>query len=182
MKYVLPILILLLCGCAGKPPARQDYLLRPDSSVVGAEDRSVVRLRQVELAPYLDQDGIVLATADSEIHAGKQNVWAEPLDQSIVRYLQVAIGAAARRTVEVSPLTTPGSAMEIVVRIHQLHGSVDGRVRLVAEWSLTDDQGSVSLFQFESTVRQTTDGYPALVDAHGTLLDELASAIADGLD
>ena len=61
-------------------------------------------------------------------------------------------------------------------------GTVDGRVRLVAEWSLTDDQGSVSLFQFESTVRQTTDGYHALVDAHGTLLEALASAIANGLD
>jgi len=182
MKYVLPILILVLCGCTGKPPSRQDYLLRPELSVVPVEGDTAVRLSKVDVAPYLDRDGIVLATADSAIHAGKQHIWAEPLDQSIVRYLQVAIGAAAHRTVEVSPLTTPGSAMEIAVRIHQLHGTVDGRVRLVAEWSVTNNQGSVRLFQFDSTVRQITDGYPALVDAHGTLLDELASAIADGLD
>ena len=67
---------------------------------------------------------------------------------------------------------------EILVKIHQLHGTETGTVVIVAEWSVSDSQGT-RLHQFESQTRQQADGYAALVDAHAELLLQLAQAIAE---
>ena len=56
--------------------------------------------------------------------------------------------------------------------------SVAGRVRLVAEWTITDAHGNVGLHRLETDLQQRSDGYPALIDAHRDLLDELARAVA----
>jgi uncharacterized lipoprotein YmbA len=176
------VLTSALAACAGAGLERHEYLLRPETATAPADADGVARLTLVEVAPYLDQDGIVLLGPDSEVHVGKQHLWAEGLNESVQRYLQVAIGTASGRVVEVAPVTTGRPAPEIEVRIHQLHGSVDGRARLVAEWSVTQADGSATLHEFESVLRISADGYPALVAAHGELLDELAEAIAGALE
>jgi uncharacterized lipoprotein YmbA len=159
---------------------RHDYLLRPAPLTGAAQSQEPVRLLRVDIAPYLDQDGIVLQTGAAEIHAGRQHVWAEPLDDSIRRYLQVAVSRAANVVVEVPPLGTAGDRAELVVRIHQLHGDLAGQVRLVAEWTVRGGEEE-GLFRFEQSVVQRGEGYPALVDAHAELLDGLAEAIAASL-
>ena len=175
------LLVLLLAGCGSQPLDQHEYLLRPERGAEPAPTAEVVRLGKVAIASYLDQDGIVLQTSSAEIHSGRQHTWAEPLDNAIHRYLQVAIGARAGVVVEVAPLTTRQPKPEIEVRIHQLHGSTDGDVRLVAEWVLSAE-GTAEIHQFDRSVRQSADGYSALVDAHRYLLDELAAAIAAGLE
>jgi uncharacterized lipoprotein YmbA len=133
------------------------------------------------VAAYLDRKGIVLLTGDAEINEAKQHTWAEPLSQSIRRYLQVAVAAEAGVVVEVPPLTTTDPVLELEVSIHQLHGSIDGGVVLVAEWSLSGADFPPRLFQFEGRHKQRSDGYSALVEEHAALLDSLAQEIANQL-
>ena len=79
------------------------------------------------------------------------------------------------------PLTTDNEEATVTLRINQLHGTESGQVRLVADWKVDrGDQGS-ALYSFDESTRQLADGYPALVDAHAALLDDLAAAIADSL-
>lgn len=175
------LLVLFLAGCGSQPLEQHEYLLRPERGAEPAQTAEVVRLSKVAIPSYLDQDGIVLHTGATEIHSGRQHTWAEPLDNAIHRYLQVTISARAGLVVEVAPLTTSEPKPEIEVRIHQLHGSTEGDVRLVAEWMLRAE-GTEQIHQFDRSVRQSADGYSALVDAHSYLLDELAAAIAEGLE
>lgn len=177
------LLVLLLLGaCAGKPVERHEYLLpMPVLSVPGGPG-DPVRLLPVMIAPYLDQQGIVLQTAGSEVRVARHNEWAEPLDAALDRYLQVAIANAAGRMVQIAPLVTRMAMTEVQVRIQQLHGSSDGDVRLVAEWSVATPDGSRTLHVFDAAEAQPVDGYPGLVAAHAALLDRLASAIAGSLD
>ena len=179
MKKLFPVL-LLVTACGSQPLEQREYLLRPAAHVVPSSSGDVVRLAGVRIAPYLDRKGIVLQTGTMEIHTGRQHRWAEPLDEAIARYLQVAIGSHAGVTVEMTPLTTPGDYPEIEVRIHQLHGSATGDVRLSAEWTLSS-AGTHGIHAFDGSVRQEEDGYPALVQAHAALLDEFARAIAGSL-
>jgi uncharacterized lipoprotein YmbA len=187
IRSLLPVSLLLagflLAGCAGSPQVQDhDYLLRPQKLMVGSAGRSVVQLKPVTVAPYLDQKGMVLQTGDTEIRVAKHHRWAEPLDEAVERYLQVSIANQANVTVESGRLTTSSEDATVTLRISRLHGSESGQVRLVADWKVDRrEQGSV-LHSFDQTTRQTADGYPALVDAHTVLLDELGSAIADSLE
>lgn len=183
MKSAVPLLLpMLLAACAGQPAEHHEYLLPLPAIEVRERGGEPIRLLPVSIAPYLDQQGIVLQTAGPEVHVGRQNRWAEPLDAAVDRYLQTAITNATGRVVEVSPLTTGDAKTEVQVRVHQLHGSADGSVRLTAEWSVATPAGDRLLRVFEASEAQTTDGYPGLVDAHAALLDRLASAIAESLD
>ena len=176
-------LIALLAGCAGAPPAGQhEYLIRPALPIADTAGQPAVRLKPVSVAPYLDQRGIVLQTGAAEIHVATQHAWAEPLDEAIGRYLQVSIANQADREVEMLPLITGSARATISVRIDQLHGQQNGQVRLVAEWIVEPVEGEPVLATFHRSVRQSADGYAALVAAHAELLDELAGAIAGSLE
>jgi len=175
------LLPILLAACAGRTPERHEYLLPLPTLDPQTVSDSPIHLLPVSIAPYLDQQGIVLQTQGAEVHVARQNRWAEPLDAAVDRYLQVALANATGRVVEVSPLTTASSATEVQVRVQQLHGNAGGKVRLVAEWSVVNPAGERTLHHFDATVAQQVDGYPALVDAHATLLDRLARAIAASL-
>ncbi|HEY5645664.1 MAG TPA: ABC-type transport auxiliary lipoprotein family protein [Pseudomonadales bacterium] len=182
MNKALPLLLLFVLGaCASTPPEQHEYLLAAPASSLPAAGSAPITLRPVILAPYLDQKGIVLQAADTEVQVARLNRWAEPLDAAVNRYLQVAVGNASGRLVEVAPLTTGTPGTELQVRVHQLHGSTEGQVRLVAEWSVRPAASAAQLHVFESTLRQGGDGYPALVNAHAALLDQLAGAIAASL-
>lgn len=173
----------LLAGCAGSPPVQDhDYLLRPQKLMVSSGSRSVVQLKPVAVAPYLDQRGVVLQTGDSEIRVAKHHRWAEPLDEAVGRYLQVGIANQGEVAVESVPLTTANPAVTVTVRINQLHGTEVGSVRLVADWKLDRAEQEPVLYSFDESVRQAADGYPALVAAHAELLDALSAAIARSLD
>jgi len=176
------LLPILLGACAGKTVERHEYLLPLPTLSPPIISDAPIRLLPVAIAPYLEQQGIVLQTEGAAVHVAGQNRWAEPLDAAVGRYLQVAIANATGRTVEVSPLTTASAATEVQVRVQQLHGSTDGKVRLVADWSILGATGKRVLHAFDATVAQHADGYPSLVDAHATLLGQLASAIASSLD
>ena len=173
----------LLTGCAGSPPVEDhDYLLRPQKLMVSSGARSVVHLKPVTVAPYLDQKGLVLQTGSSEINVARHHRWAEPLDDAVERYLQVGVANQADVTVESAPLVSEGEDATVTVRINQFHGTESGRVRLVADWKVDYAESESELHNFDETVTQAGDGYPALVDAHAVLLDQLAGAIAETLD
>jgi uncharacterized lipoprotein YmbA len=140
-----------------------------------------VRLTAVDVAPYLDRNGIVLYREPAEVHVARQHVWAEPLDASIARYLQVAVGRASGRSVELPPFETAAAGSTLEVRIQQLHGSMAGQVRLVAEYRIETQGEEAQLHRFETSEAQRGDGYPALVEAHAAVLDRLAEDIAGAL-
>ncbi len=184
MKTLLPMLALalLLTGCGSTPLEQHEYLLRPQKLEVVSGSRSAVLLKPVQVAPYLDQDGVVLQTGPAEIRAARQHRWAEPLDESLSRYLQVGIANAADRPVETAPILSEDDRQKIVISVHQLHGSEDGSVRLVADYVVENEAGERRLGSFDERIRQASDGYPALVAAHGSLLDQLSAEIAAELE
>ena len=173
---------LLTClGCASAPPEQKtEFLLRPQAISVQDSMPPTIGLGRVEVAPYLDHVGIAFETAPGEINIAEHHRWADPLDFAIRRYLQVAVGQAAGQNIAGSLTVGAGPDTRIDVLVHQFHGSVSGKVVLVAEWQIhSSTLKKVQAYrQFSATETVRGDGYAEVVRAHAALLDALAAAIA----
>ena len=187
MKACTSFLILLLticAGCSSSPlPESHDYLLRPQVNTSKYENEAVIALDRVEIAPYLDEQGIVLETAAGQIDTATHNRWAEPLDFAIRRYLQVSISQDMSQNIASIIEPSSKTRTRIDVYVHQLHGSVTGTVKIVAEWQIreTESGNVIAAGQYANNETIAGDGYGEIVMAHSRLLDQLASSIASEL-
>lgn len=177
---------LLLSGCLGGTPApdTQYYLLRADQAPASALPLSRVQLNKVVIAPYLDQAGLVLEQQPGTIAIARYHQWSEPLSFSLHNFLSQALSAHYGKEV-LPPTRSAGTGIQkLEITIDQLHGTVQGDVKLVASWILQSGDGkqaSVTHHKFSRSQPLTADGYPALVQAEKQLLNELAQAIAETL-
>lgn len=181
MIFFRLILLLLVAGCAGQPAEPSRYFMRSAETL---ESRELVpsgefSIGRVDIAAYIDQQGLVLETGDGEMHAAQNHLWAEPVYAGVRRHLAVDIARAHGEDILSSNLVkTP---VVIDIHIDQLHGSSRGTAKLVAYWWLRRDGEVVSAHQFAEEAPLTEDGYPALVRAEEALLTELARSIAASL-
>jgi len=182
--------LLLVCvtaiACAGAPALpRNYYLMRATASegVSRVQAPVTITLENVNVAPYLSDQGLVLEIAANQVQSARQHLWAEPLDESLQIYLRTQI--SNQLGYEISTNVSPESALGygVNVSIEQLHGTLSGAARLVASWRITlgGDAAELAAFRFARTRPLTQDGYPALANAEVALVGELAIAIADSL-
>lgn len=177
----------LLAGCASAPAQRAaEYLLGPSlpmeqAATVGA--RPGAALARVTVAPYLQRHGIVLETAERRLETARNHRWAQPLDQSMRRLLQLAIAGTSGLTVAADPEDAVNPEYLIDVDVYRFHGTVDGQVQLVADWRLrsADDRTVAARHHFAERTATTDAGYGALVRAHAVLAEDLGAAIGRSL-
>jgi uncharacterized protein len=175
------VLALTVGACATQIPDPKHYLLRSD---IELDSRSLevskeYALGDVFVAPYIDQQGLVLEIKPGEMRAAHQHLWAEPIDSGIRSFLRQEISGAVNQDL---PMYTQSiAATQINIRIDQLHGTHDGSARLVAYWWLSSGGSKSSGSQFAENEPLTRDGYTALVEAEKRLLTRLAKDIGGGL-
>lgn len=173
----------LLAGCASAPaPGPAEYLLGPSFAMeqaANADPRAQAALARVTVAPYLRRHGIVLETAERRLETARDHRWAQPLDQSLRRLLQLTIAGTSGVTVAGDPESAASPQYLIDVDVHRFHGTADGQVQLAADWQLRRaEDGTVAARHHFAEHRSTTAaGYPALVNAHAALVEELAATI-----
>lgn len=181
MKIASLVLVVLLSACASQVPETNYYLLRsdqnlPSSKLNPSRDFSV---GTVDIAPYLNQLGLVMETGDGEMHVASQNLWAEPVYDSVRSYLLTEI--ALTKGQELLPAKLTQDTTVVNIRIDQLHGTVDGNAKILAYWWLTDKDNVVAIYRFSETQPLEADGYTALVAAEKILLAGLAKEVAASL-
>ena len=156
---------LLLAACSSSPLQQTQYYLLATptgESNGGAALRSIV----VELPSYLNQLGIVLIAEERQVNVASFNLWAEPLDEGIARFLRDEISGV-------------DAADEIALRVdvHYFHGAERGEVLLDAGWTLAHDCGVAQSGRFYQTLTQSTSGYADLAATQARLLGRLAGVI-----
>ena len=187
MSRLVPWLLLTLFGCASTPaPAPAEYLLRPpvEESARPLQQPPGAALGRVTVAPYLDRPGIVVETGGPRIQVARNHRWAEPLPQALRRTLQLGIGQASGRAVADRQHEPGGAEVVVDVDVERLHGTLEGKVTLAANWQLRDARTGRVLGRHE-LVRSTLtgeSGYDAMVSAQIDLLQALAQAIARTLE
>ena len=181
MKIAGLLLVALLSGCASQTIPPTYYLLRSDQNLPSSalSTSKQYSLGTVEIAAYLDQPGLVMATGNGEMRPASQNLWAEPIYDGVRNYLATEIAQANGE--ELLPTKLTKNTTVINIKIDQLHGTPDGKAQIVAYWSLALDGQVVALNRFSDSRALTTSGYAALVDAEKALLADLAKQIAASL-
>jgi uncharacterized lipoprotein YmbA len=164
----------LLAGCVGggsPAPEPEFYLLRADVRLPDGPQTTAVAvgIARVAIADYLGQG---------------QHLWAEPLDSAIRLFLRDAISAELGYPIYADTAKRLSWDYQLDIRIDEWHGSLAGDVKLLAAWTVIDmsNETALSRHRFERSIGMTEDGYDALVEAHKSLLSELAVAIAASLD
>lgn len=188
MKRCTIAALVLLAGCAGadKVPELNQYLLRSDITPQVATDKAgaTIGLDNVEVAAYLNQPGLVLQTRAGIVRPARYHQWAEPLRESLRSFLASEISKSAGQPVRHrghdGNTWKRGMLRLINVHIDELHGTNDGRARLVASWVVVDTESSAVLVEREFMESELLDGdgYDALVRAETLLLTRLAQRVA----
>ncbi|MCX2977624.1 PqiC family protein [Candidatus Marimicrobium litorale] len=181
MKYTYLLLLALLAGCAGQPTEPNSYLLRSSHQLTtrALEPSKEFSMGTVEVASYIDQPGLVLETKNGDMHAARNNLWAEPIYEGVRNLLVTNISQLSNMDLLPHKLTKTPIVLDIY--IDQLHGTREGSAKLVALWWLRSGDQLVSAHQFSEEKPLTSAGYPALVQAEEALLEDLARAIANTL-
>jgi uncharacterized lipoprotein YmbA len=186
MRIISLVSSLLLVACAGTaPPSHTHYLLRADvpAQTARLEPPVSIGLRRVEVAPYLKQSGLMLATGAHQMRAARYHHWAEPLNAGLRRYLRLEISNALGYDVSADTADRKQWDYAVDVSIDQLHGTVSGQALLTASWRITWGGGADEFARFRLARSEplAQDGYAGLVDAEIGLARQLAVAIADSL-
>lgn len=186
MRVTALVTTLLLTACAGGPPPTHTYyLLRAElpeqTTRVAVPAR--IGLRAVEVAPYLKQPGLVLATGMHQVRPARFHQWAEPLDAGLRRLLRAEISKALGEEVSADATQRAQWEYEVDVGIDQLHGNLSGEALLAASWRITRGTAAEEIARFRMSRSQplARDGYAALVEAEIGLARQLAIAIAESL-
>ncbi|WP_245392126.1 PqiC family protein [Salinicola halophyticus] len=177
----------VLTGCAAQStPTNRFTLPEADGaqSSSTAEARTTADIRQlavspVEVASYLDQEGIVMQTSDIELAAANQNLWAEELSHQLTRRLRQSLTANLPGMTVLSAAQSGSDAQRLTLSVDQFQGRYDGQAVASGEWQLHDGNRLVAQHHFDVTQPLSDDGYPALVRTLGTVWDQVGQQVAD---
>jgi len=182
---IMALLVVALgTACSARPPGEgtTHYLLADKTTASEpAGGERLLRVKRIELARYLDVDGIVMQTSDVAVRAARNHLWAEDLAAQLHRDLRQRLAEQLDGVRVLGPdqqLRAPGrEIMELTVTIDRFQGRFDGYAVVGGKWELLDSGGGIQggkRFQRQQALAQ--DGYPALVE---TLKDAWMRAVAD---
>jgi uncharacterized lipoprotein YmbA len=180
-RVLFVLLTLLVSGCASQATEPTYYLLRSDQALPSGalQPSTAFSLGTVEIAPYLDQAGLIMETTDGQTRPASHHLWAEPVFDGVRNFLTTEIAQAKGQ--ELLPAKLSAANTVVNIRIDQLHGTHDGNANIVAYWWLVRDDKVIALNRFSQTQALAASGYQALVDAEKSLLAQLAQRIAASL-
>lgn len=181
-RATLAFLVLAL-GCAGSVPATTRYLLPaevPEGTARLSPPREV-GLGRVVVAPYLQEEGLVVETEAHQVRHARFHVWAEPLEDGLRRFLRIEISRALGVDLAVDPAGQASWQRVVDVSVDRLHGTLTGQAVLTARWRITSAGEEPRDFRFSATLPLEREGYAGLVDAEIALARRLAGEIADSL-
>ncbi|WP_392565631.1 ABC-type transport auxiliary lipoprotein family protein [Utexia brackfieldae] len=168
MKKIWVLLSMwLLVSCSSSLPQKNYYLLTHghQSSVKPAAIETVndfIWIAPVNIANFLNKDGLVYQTDPYQYVTATNNLWASPLVAQLQEQVVSELSALLpQRLVSAAPLATPTATVKLF--ISGFHGSYLGDVIIEGYWIIMDDQGRTQRKNFSYQLPQTADGYDAMV-------------------
>jgi uncharacterized lipoprotein YmbA len=164
----------VLSSCSHAPQV-STYVLPNPPAGTGAlsADATAIVVRDMQLADYINQGGLVLRIGHYQVTTTRQNRWAEPLRNGLSRYLGRAFGHAAQ-----SP-QHPGSVLKLDLTVDAFEALGFERAILSGAWVLVSGETNVvvksSHFHYETDL--TLQSYEGIVKGYAELLDRLVEDI-----
>lgn len=182
----------LLAGCASNASPPSTYLLpsaagagnnSPSSSaaVPVSGNTPLLAIRAVHLAPFLEVKGIVFQLDDVRLQEASNHQWAEPLGAVVERGLRdrLADRLPQGRVMLNRDVGADVPGLSLQVEVDQFQGLYSGYAAVSGQWQLSDSADKTLVQRrFDIQVPLASDGYPALVRALSSGLDQLSDEIS----
>lgn len=178
-RFALSVLMMsALAGCSSAPDVQPSfYLLRPSSTDSFSDSTLAIIpwVERVSVAHYVGQPGLLLETDQNVLTPAVNHLWAEPLSDSVRHYLNVEI---SRLILDARLDPFEEASLRIRrIEIVEMHGTANGRARMVAVYTFKRDAD-----QTQNVFAEVQDiqarGYPSLVESYKKLLLKLAQVLA----
>ncbi|MFD2189743.1 PqiC family protein [Pistricoccus aurantiacus] len=180
--------MLVLAGCASSSASRQHYTLATGdirtaedtaAAGIGSDFAYTLVLEPIQLANYLNHEGIALQLDDITMTRANDHLWAERLDRQLRHNLKLDL---ERHLPDTRVITTGSTldkdAMTLSVDVERFQGRYDGQAIAAGQWQLKRNNTLLGTARFETSSELDSDGYPALVRALGRSWDEFADQLA----
>ncbi len=179
--FAVPVL-LLLAACAGNPVSATRYLLPPDSaapSAAAVERDHILIVRPLQIADFLNADGIVLQLDDITLNQASSHLWAEQPALQLQRGLRQRLANRLPDTEILDANTRVAGELQLHVEVDSFQGTHNGEAVAAGQWQLRNGDGDIVAQRgFRAATRLDADGYPVLVRALGRSWDAVADEIA----
>lgn len=175
-KVLLGLMSVVIVGCSATPELHHYALPHPASSTerVSIENADRLELR-LDVPDYLRSRRLVLMGRDNEILTTHYHRWSESLHLSMKSHLLESFTVTNQAKLE----------GRLDVKVVEFYGDLDGYNHLRANWHFVSEISNAheaaacqTEGEYHQQLSQLADGYGALVDAHGRLLQMLAESIA----
>jgi uncharacterized lipoprotein YmbA len=172
----------LLAGCVGTTPSTRYYAL--DTTIISSNIRegTIISVGPFRIPEYLNRPQIVLRGQGANLKVLKFDRWAEPLADSFSRrlYAQLSQQTAKATFVEFSSLAKLDTDYRIIGSVNVFEADASGTVTLQFYWAMQSKESEFKIaphiVTFSKTV--TPEDVPAITNAMGELIDELAASMA----
>ena len=186
-SIALALLLTAAAGCSlgGRSPTPHYYVLTPQATAaIGQPLGATVGVGPVRVAPFLQNQRIVVRGAGAQLKLMENERWAEPLDNGIQRALLQNLQTLTDSKVRNFPWrqrATPTYAVRIDVL--DLDRLADGSARLEVIWYVENLQAAKMerSRREQFTIATANNSAAALSDAYSALVLQLAQRIATAL-
>jgi uncharacterized lipoprotein YmbA len=128
-RLLRALFLLVLTACAGSPATSTQYLLPADnSSSPGAavEPTRVLVVRPLQMADFLNEEGIVLQLDDITLNQASSNRWAEQPAMMLQRGLRQRLANRLPDTEVLDANSRAAGDMQLLVEVNSFQGTHNG--------------------------------------------------------
>ena len=192
MKRVFFLSIALfvgLTGCSSAPQTKGAMYLLPKAEPVTLSSSDIAQrptlvVRPVTLASYLNDNGIVYRTSETQVIQAKHNQWAHSISKQITQRVVAELRHKQSHywPTEMNNLLDQSGEAKLQLTLNKFNGSYKGNIEIEGEWLLINAEGKVensAPIQISQPLQD--EGYEALVNALSIGLESLTSDIAKQL-
>lgn len=181
MRRFFVLISVLLAGCSSVTDTTQTLYLLPHAEAQAPAPRALANrpllvVRPVELAGYLNDNGIVYRVTDTQVVQAKHHQWAQNLSEQITQRVITDLRQKQSHywPVPVHNLLDQRHENKLQLSLNQFNGTYQGNAELAGEWMLIDANGKViRRSAVNISLPLQNDGYDALVSALSVGLNQL---------
>ncbi|NLZ60080.1 MAG: hypothetical protein GX901_05385 [Lentisphaerae bacterium] len=171
-RFVLLLLVALLCQSCLRTSVRTRYFVLSQQAVAVQELPAPVNLRRLSMPRYLKRWELLLLDVDGELHINDSALWGETLNEGLRRSLRHSLGSDMWPQPEEAQ-----NAWQLDLDLRSFAGYLSGEFRVQADCRL--ERGTAEKrFNLEFSLPFKSDRPDSLVKAHEAALRQIAALVA----
>lgn len=182
-RYLLPLVLLLLGGCAASTPLAFYQLPAPAAQLPANAAGPAVLLGPLQLADYLQRESLMQRQSDQRLSVSPSGRWAGSLQDDIGNLLLATLATHLHSSdLALYPDRVGFSAQaQIILNISRLDSGPQQPAVLEARWRLLDARGQQRAGDLLQLREEHDGSLESQVAAQGRLIERLGQRLAEAV-